>query len=169
MANSAVYDNALAMPRDLQTSTHMQRSNRDSLNGERNSTAVDSDAKNSHATYLEYSPQRSLSSSTLADSDNDSEAFANEEEGLEMQELIQDDGKESDFSSQAREHRKQHKKQIQWTEHEERTIMRKLDRRLVMFLALLYLLSFLDRSSEFYFQSSLQHFIFRTPHMDPTG
>ena len=33
---------------------------------------------------------------------------------------------------------------------EERAVIRKLDRRLVLFVALLYMLSFLDRSSKFH-------------------
>lgn len=36
-----------------------------------------------------------------------------------------------------------------YTPDEEKAVLRKLDRRLVMFMALLYCLSFLDRSSEF--------------------
>ena len=35
-----------------------------------------------------------------------------------------------------------------YTSEEERAVVRKLDRRLVLFLALLYLLSFVDRSSK---------------------
>ena len=35
-----------------------------------------------------------------------------------------------------------------YTSEEERAVVRKLDRRLVLFLALLYMLSFLDRSSK---------------------
>ena len=35
-----------------------------------------------------------------------------------------------------------------YTPEEERVVVRKLDRRLVLFLALLYMLSFLDRSSK---------------------
>lgn len=36
-----------------------------------------------------------------------------------------------------------------YTAEEERAVLRKLDRRLVLFMALLYMLSFLDRSSKF--------------------
>ena len=36
-----------------------------------------------------------------------------------------------------------------YTAEEERTVVRRLDRRLVLFLALLYLLAFLDRSSKY--------------------
>ena len=35
-----------------------------------------------------------------------------------------------------------------YTPDEDRTVLKKLDRRLVAFMALLYMLSFLDRSSE---------------------
>ena len=37
-----------------------------------------------------------------------------------------------------------------YTPDEERSVIRKLDRHLVLFVALLYMLSFLDRSSTFY-------------------
>ena len=36
-----------------------------------------------------------------------------------------------------------------YSSFEERAVIKKLDRRLVLFVALLYMLSFLDRSSEF--------------------
>ena len=36
----------------------------------------------------------------------------------------------------------------EYTDEEEKTVLRKLDRNLVIFMALLYMLSFLDRSSE---------------------
>jgi hypothetical protein len=38
---------------------------------------------------------------------------------------------------------------VHYTGTEERAVLKKLDRRVVLFVALLYLLSFLDRSSEF--------------------
>jgi hypothetical protein len=37
-----------------------------------------------------------------------------------------------------------------YTPDEDRTVLKKLDRRLVAFMALLYMLSFLDRSSEYF-------------------
>ena len=37
-----------------------------------------------------------------------------------------------------------------YTPDEERSVVRKLDRHLVLFVAFLYMLSFLDRSSKFY-------------------
>ena len=42
----------------------------------------------------------------------------------------------------------------EWTQEEERRIIRKFDKRLVLFMALLYLLSFLDRSSKSCYQCS---------------
>lgn len=51
---------------------------------------------------------------------------------------------------------------IVYTAEEERAVVRKFDRRLVLFVALLYLLSFLDRSSElsfFFFPSEVSWFI----------
>jgi hypothetical protein len=38
-----------------------------------------------------------------------------------------------------------------YTPDEDRAVVRRLDRRLVAFMALLYMLSFLDRSSEYFF------------------
>lgn len=40
-------------------------------------------------------------------------------------------------------------RKLRYTPEEERTVVKKFDRRLVLFVALLYMLSFLDRSSEF--------------------
>jgi hypothetical protein len=42
-----------------------------------------------------------------------------------------------------------------YTPDEEKAVVRKFDRRLVVFVALLYMLSFLDRSSKFFFLGSL--------------
>ncbi|KAL9622607.1 MAG: hypothetical protein Q9160_003104 [Pyrenula sp. 1 TL-2023] len=133
----------------LQASVHMQRSEGNSSIEDQKPKLVDGGTKNdSHAIHVEHSPRRTLSSSTLAGSDDALDAFADEEEGHELQELIQNEDKESDLSNQEEGHQKRRRRQISWTEHEERIIMRKLDRRLVMFLALLYLLSFLDRSRQ---------------------
>lgn len=44
-----------------------------------------------------------------------------------------------------------------YTSEEESEVMKRFDRRLVPFLALLYLLSFLDRSSMFYYAALREH------------
>lgn len=63
----------------------------------------------------------------------DSRQHHDYEEDGGMEEMREEDGEED----------------IVYTADEERAIVRKFDRRLVLFVALLYLLSFLDRSSEF--------------------
>lgn len=64
---------------------------------------------------------------------------------------------EHDFSSNESEHEEEDKKRTRlrrantlskdYTENEEIAVIKKFDRKLVLFLAFLYLLSFLDRSS----------------------
>lgn len=74
-------------------------------------------------------------------------SFSDEEDGLELGELSKDrvtrsrtmDKEELTLFDDGRE----------FTEKEERGVLRKLDRKVVLFVAGLYLLSFLDRSSEF--------------------
>lgn len=45
---------------------------------------------------------------------------------------------------------KSFRKKLRYTPEEERAVVKKFDRKLVLFVALLYMLSFLDRSSEFW-------------------
>ena len=56
--------------------------------------------------------------------------------------LVQDNGRGSDVDSFSED------EGLYWTSEEEQAVVRKFDRRLVLFMALLYLLSFLDRSSQ---------------------
>lgn len=89
-----------------------------------------------------------FSASTLSDSEE--KASASEDENRETQKLVQDGVSATGGQSREKQTRRR-RRQIHWTEAEERAVTRKLDRRLVFFLALLYLLSYLDRSSSFYF------------------
>jgi len=70
-----------------------------------------------------------------------------EEEGIEEEE--QDEGEYKEFLT--RQRRRESMSTVQsyqlYTPDEERAVIRKFDRRLVLFVALLYMLSFLDRSS----------------------
>jgi hypothetical protein len=50
-----------------------------------------------------------------------------------------------------------------YTVEEEKAIVRKFDRRLVLFMALLYMLSFLDRSSQTLKLSSISIILFPAP------
>lgn len=79
------------------------------------------------------------------DTGSDDEVGKDEEEGYELEEgpshKYQDDGLGS-----AQESRPRQPRQL-YTPEEERAVVRKFDRKLVVFVALLYMLSFLDRSS----------------------
>lgn len=70
--------------------------------------------------------------------------------GLEMGEALyydDDDGSGDDDDFLGFE---EYEEEFVYTVDEEKAVVRKFDRRLVLFVALLYLLSFLDRSSESY-------------------
>jgi hypothetical protein len=62
-----------------------------------------------------------------------------------------DDDEEGVFDGHQRQHRRASVSTVQsyqlYTPDEERAVVRKFDRKLVLFVALLYMLSFLDRSS----------------------
>jgi hypothetical protein len=62
-----------------------------------------------------------------------------------------DDDEEGVFDGHQRQHRRASISTVQsyqlYTPDEERAVVRKFDRKLVLFVALLYMLSFLDRSS----------------------
>ena len=58
---------------------------------------------------------------------------------------VNDDDDDDDDESRKR---KELAKSLPYTPEEERAVVRKLDRRLVLFVAFLYMLSFLDRSSK---------------------
>lgn len=116
------------------------------------------DGFNSDALHLRQLHLRDLSASTLSGSED--EAFANEDEDNERRELMQDDGEAHGMSGQEKQPQERTRR-IQWTSDEERAVMRKLDRRLVLFLALLYLLSYLDRSSQLYPPPCSQRALFR--------
>lgn len=72
--------------------------------------------------------------------------------------VVYDAFRESDEedSSELRRRRRRRpgRKEFMYTEEEERKVVRKLDLHLVGFLALLYMLSFLDRSSKFFSMKS---------------
>ncbi len=65
---------------------------------------------------------------------------------------VDDDDSSSDASDDAEYHTgplsRVTSQSKSYTVNEEKTVIRKFDRRLVLFMALLYLLSFLDRSSQ---------------------
>lgn len=65
-------------------------------------------------------------------------------EGLEFDQADYYDDGDDDMDASGQED----EDDIVYTADEERAVVRKFDRRLVLFVALLYLLSFLDRSSE---------------------
>lgn len=86
---------------------------------------------------------------------NDSAVNLVEDEELELQELK--DGRfhhaqgEDDLGKDGVEDEELGTKQYQlYSPEEERKVRRRLDRRVVLFIAFLYLLSFLDRSSTYY-------------------
>jgi hypothetical protein len=75
--------------------------------------------------------------------------------GTVQDQFSDDDAAEYNYNDEARP--KFHRPKVpKYTEAEEQQIVKKLDRRLVPFLALLYLLSFLDRSSMCVARCSLQ-------------
>jgi hypothetical protein len=89
----------------------------------------------------------------------DDENEKDEEGGYELQEGVgEKHDEEGPRSSDERESRPRRRREL-YTPEEEQAVVRKFDRRLVVFVALLYLLSFLDRSS---MSPSLQAFKSRT-------
>ena len=92
-------------------------------------TAAASESFDDETTSTDWIKSRSRSPS---ESDDD----------LDVQDYLDKDGEESEeetFLGGARGG---------WTEQEEKAIIKKFDRRLALFMALLYLMSFLDRSSQ---------------------
>ncbi|KAL9106112.1 MAG: hypothetical protein Q9227_008812 [Pyrenula ochraceoflavens] len=73
----------------------------------------------------------------------DKEAIFDAEEVPDVNEEEHEEGRRSS----RRKRRRQGRRRLRWTEEEEKDVIRKLDRRLVILLALLYMLSFLDRSN----------------------
>jgi len=75
-------------------------------------------------------------------------SFSDDEGGLELGELSKDRVTRDNFKEQD-EQLTLFDDGREFTEKEEKGVLRKLDRKVVLFVAGLYLLSFLDRSSEF--------------------
>lgn len=110
-------------------------------------------------------PRRTrLTPDTGSEDDDDAE---NEEvwkdggEGYELQEragqMSDEDemGRRSDDQLRSpRRRRRRQRQRLLYTAEEETSVVRKFDRRLVIFMAVLYLLSFLDRSSMFFSTSA---------------
>jgi hypothetical protein len=74
-------------------------------------------------------------------------------EAIELQQLKErdslSDSEEAFTNTSIRRPQLQDETIVSYTPAEERKVLKKLDRHLVLFLALLYMLSFLDRSSKF--------------------
>jgi len=70
------------------------------------------------------------------------------EDGLDEEEEEGEDGKYHDRRGRRASVSTVHSYQL-YTSDEERAVVKKFDRKLVLFVALLYMLSFLDRSSVF--------------------
>lgn len=92
--------------------------------------------------------------------EDDDDLFGHEgrgESGYEMERLNggRADNNSGDWRDLAEEHERnlehaeEYKERKSYSKDEERRVVRKLDRKLVVFMALLYMLSFLDRSSKF--------------------
>ena len=92
--------------------------------------------------------RRDSSASTLGE-ENEDDLFNAEREGYAKEE-----GREGEEKLSQWKRRQRRKRRLRWTEEEEQAMVKKFDRRLVLFLALLYMLSFLDRSSEHLRRSS---------------
>jgi hypothetical protein len=95
----------------------------------------------------------SSSRSTPEDYDDDEEktrvgSYEQDEEGMELEEFSKRRAadREEDISENEGEEQL-HSNRPTFTQAEEERVLRKLDRRVVLFVALLYLLSFLDRSN----------------------
>lgn len=74
------------------------------------------------------------------ESEESSDDGGEEKDGREWYEMQEALGEGSAGRSRGRQ-------RLRYTPDEERTVVRKFDRKLVVFMAVLYLLSFLDRSS----------------------
>lgn len=71
---------------------------------------------------------------------------ARKEDDSDVSSIYSDEGRIS--SSQTTQRKRVHTLSKDYTQEEEDVVVKKFDRRLVLFLAFLYLLSFLDRSSK---------------------
>jgi hypothetical protein len=129
-------------------------------------TAVPMRDRRSTEDISAMSPSSSRGSPTFDDDDDDEKTVvgSGRAEGFEMAELGKGSrGLRVETSGEALEghgdeeklgmHEVDLDERVHYTGTEERGVLRKLDRRVVLFVALLYLLSFLDRSSRFSFLS----------------
>jgi hypothetical protein len=124
-------------------------------------TAVPTKENLSTEDITSMSPSSASRSSPTFDDDEKTVIGSARAEGFEMDDLakgargirVEDaDGDEDDLRHEEEKlgmHEVDLDEEVHYTGTEERTVMKKLDRRVVLFVALLYLLSFLDRSSMF--------------------